>query len=68
VLDLNAIDLRGSFRAWLFTVVRNRLLRLRAHQDRPGRGSGDSAAQELLQEVPAREQNQATSWDGLLQP
>jgi RNA polymerase sigma-70 factor (ECF subfamily) len=54
---------RGSFRAWLFTVVRNRLLRFRARQDRPGRGSGGSAAQKLLQEVPGREQDQAASWD-----
>jgi RNA polymerase sigma-70 factor (ECF subfamily) len=54
---------RGSFRAWLFTVVRNRLLRFRARQDRPGRGSGNSAAQQLLEEVPAREQEQAALWD-----
>ncbi len=32
---------RGSFRAWLFTVVRNQLLRFRSRQNRAGRGSDD---------------------------
>ena len=53
---------RGSFRSWLFTVVRNQLFRLRARQARPGRGSGDSAAQEQLKEVPSAD-NDSALWD-----
>jgi RNA polymerase sigma-70 factor (ECF subfamily) len=53
---------RGSFRSWLFTVVRNRLFRLRARLAQPGRGSGDSAAQEQLQQVPSAD-NDSALWD-----
>src|SRR5579872_5973841 len=45
---------RGSFRAWLFTVFRNQLLRFRSRQDRAGRGTGATSAHQRLQEVPAR--------------
>src|SRR5438094_6586974 len=44
---------RGSFRGWLFTVVRNKLRNFLAAQKRPGRGTGDSNAQQRLQELPA---------------
>jgi RNA polymerase sigma-70 factor (ECF subfamily) len=54
---------RGSFRAWLFTVVRNQLLRFRSRQDRAGRGTGDTAAHERLQEVPDRPNGQDDWWD-----
>ncbi len=54
---------RGSFRGWLFTVVRNKLRNFLAAQKRPGRGSGDSDAQLLLQELPAREDDQTAWWD-----
>ena len=54
---------RGSFRGWLFTIVRNKLLNFLAVQKRPGRGSGDSGAQHLLNEVPAREEDQSAWWD-----
>lgn len=53
---------RGTFRSWLFTVVRNQLFRLRARQARPGKGSGDSAAQEQLQQVPSAD-NDSALWD-----
>src|SRR5438132_9043989 len=33
---------RGPFRAWLFTVVRNKLRNFLAAQKRPGRGTGDT--------------------------
>lgn len=39
---------RGSFRGWLFTVVRNKLRDLVARNKRPGQGSGDTDVQELL--------------------
>lgn len=54
---------RGSFRGWLFTVVRNKLRNFIAAQKRPGRGTGDTDAQQLLQELPAREEDQNAWWD-----
>lgn len=54
---------RGSFRGWLFTVVRNKLRNFLAALKRPGRGSGDPDAQHLLQELSAREEAQTAWWD-----
>jgi RNA polymerase sigma-70 factor (ECF subfamily) len=54
---------RGSFRGWLFTVVRNKLRNLVAAQKRPGRGTGDTDAQNRLSELPAREEDQTAWWD-----
>jgi RNA polymerase sigma factor (sigma-70 family) len=54
---------RGSFRGWLFTVVRNKLRNFLAAQQRPGRGTGDPDAQQRLQEVPAREEDQTAWWE-----
>jgi len=54
---------RGSFRGWLFAVVRNRLRGFWARQDRPGRGSGDSAAHDRLREVPARAEDPDELWE-----
>ena len=54
---------RGTFRGWLFTVVRNKLRNFLAVRDRPGRGSGDTDAQYRLQELPAREEDQSAWWD-----
>jgi RNA polymerase sigma factor (sigma-70 family) len=54
---------RGSFRGWLFTIVRNKLLNFLAAQKRPGRGSGDSEVQQRLQDLPAREEDQTAWWD-----
>jgi RNA polymerase sigma-70 factor (ECF subfamily) len=44
---------RGSFRGWLFTVVRNRLRNFLASRARGEQGSGDTAQHKLLQEQPA---------------
>lgn len=44
---------RGSFRGWLFTVVRNDLRTFLDRQRRQVRGTGDTAAHELLAEQPA---------------
>ncbi len=52
---------RGSFRGWLFTIVRNRLCNFVA-QARTRRASGDPAVQRLLDERPAPEQESA-DWD-----
>jgi RNA polymerase sigma-70 factor (ECF subfamily) len=54
---------RGSFRGWLFTVVRNKLRNFVAAQKRPGRGTGDTDAQQLLQQLPAREDEQNAWWE-----
>jgi RNA polymerase sigma-70 factor (ECF subfamily) len=54
---------RGSFRGWLFTVVRNKLRNFLAAQRRPGRGSGDSDTQQRLHELPARVDDQTAWWD-----
>jgi RNA polymerase sigma-70 factor (ECF subfamily) len=44
---------RGSFRNWLFTLVRRKLSNWRAVQSHRPRGSGDSVIQELLDQCPA---------------
>jgi RNA polymerase sigma-70 factor (ECF subfamily) len=54
---------RGTFRSWLFQVVRHRLYRFRDRQARPGRGSGDSDAHDRLREVPGREPDPASLWE-----
>jgi RNA polymerase sigma-70 factor (ECF subfamily) len=54
---------RGSFRGWLFTVVRNKLRTHLSRAQRQERGSGDTAIQELLKETPAREDNQSVLWE-----
>ncbi len=54
---------RGSFRAWLFTVVRNKLRNFLASQARQCLGSGDSSAQDLLEAQPARADAEAALWD-----
>jgi RNA polymerase sigma factor (sigma-70 family) len=51
---------RGSFRSWLFTVTRNKLLDLRERQRR-GQGAGGTSAHELLEQQPAREDE--ALWD-----
>jgi RNA polymerase sigma factor (sigma-70 family) len=54
---------RGSFRGWLFTVARNKLRNFLAAQKLPGRCTGNEHAQQLLQELPAREDEQSAWWD-----
>jgi RNA polymerase sigma-70 factor (ECF subfamily) len=51
---------RGSFRAWLYTVARHRLLD--RHRRRTVQGSGDSAVQELLENQPAPAEAE-DNWD-----
>jgi RNA polymerase sigma-70 factor (ECF subfamily) len=54
---------RGSFRGWLFTLVRNRLRNALARQRRECRGSGDTAAQLALEACPAPEQSPLALWE-----
>src|SRR5260221_4661436 len=49
---LNYDPTRGSFRGWLFTVKRNKLLDLRERQQR-GQGAGGTSAHELIEQQPA---------------
>ena len=54
---------RGTFRSWLFTIVRRQLCRWRERDRRQPRGAGDSAAQELLAAQPAPDDEAARWWD-----
>jgi len=50
---------RGSFRAWLLTVVRSKLCDFRTSAQRKLQGSGTAETQALLDALPAREQEEA---------
>src|SRR3954467_1231063 len=52
---------RGSFRNWLFTVVRNKLSNWRAAGANRPRGSGESETHRLLEQCPAQ-QGEAAAW------
>jgi RNA polymerase sigma-70 factor (ECF subfamily) len=54
---------RGSFRGWLFTVVRNRLRDFHAGRKRHPQGTGDTGAVERLEAQPAPEDSLAQQWD-----
>jgi RNA polymerase sigma factor (sigma-70 family) len=54
---------RGSFRGWLFTVVRNKLRNFLTRRRSYERGTGDTDAQNLLKEQPAPEEDAASLWD-----
>ncbi len=54
---------RGSFRGWLFTVVRNQLRDFRDRQRRQVRGSGHSGTQQLLNEQPTPPERPEEEWD-----
>src|SRR5689334_17260768 len=54
---------RGSFRGWLFTVVRNKLRNFVSRRRSYDQGTGDTDAQNLLKEQPAPESDQAALWD-----
>ena len=53
---------RGSFRGWLFTVVRNQLRNFLASQRRRTRGTGDPAVHQLLEQQAGKEP-QDPLWD-----
>ncbi len=53
---------RGSFRNWLFTIVRRKLSTWRSTRRNRLRGSGDSATQEFLDQCPAPAPDEA-EWE-----
>jgi RNA polymerase sigma-70 factor (ECF subfamily) len=54
---------RGSFRGWLFTVVRNRLRNFLERQRRQNRGVGGTSAQNALDALAGREGEQSSLWE-----
>ncbi len=54
---------RGSFRGWLFTVVRNQLRDFRERKRRQVQGSGTSGVQQLLNEQAAPPERPEEDWD-----
>jgi RNA polymerase sigma-70 factor (ECF subfamily) len=54
---------RGSFRGWLFTVVRNKLRNFIEARQRQVQGSGDTGVQEALNEQPTPVNGPEEDWD-----
>jgi RNA polymerase sigma-70 factor (ECF subfamily) len=50
---LNYDPKKGSFRAWLYTVTRNKLYNFLSSQRHRPRASGDDGAQDRLEEIPS---------------
>ena len=53
---------RGSFRGWLFTIVRNELRTFMSRQGRQARGSGDTEALAFLQAQPEPASDEEAAW------
>src|SRR5262245_25206211 len=53
----------GSFRGWLFRVVRNQLNKLRTRQRKEPRASGDSTTYRLLENQASSDYDQAELWN-----
>jgi RNA polymerase sigma-70 factor (ECF subfamily) len=54
---------RGTFRSWLYTVTRSKLYNFFNGQRRQVQASGDSGAQERLEEQAGRDGDTAAEWD-----
>jgi RNA polymerase sigma-70 factor (ECF subfamily) len=54
---------RGTFRGWLFTVVRHKLLDFQAGRDRQPQGSGDTGVLECLNQQPAPDDGAEADWE-----
>src|SRR6516165_5686853 len=54
---------QGSFRGWLFTVVRNKLRNFLTRRRPYVEGTGDTGTLKLLQQEPAPEEDQAGWWE-----
>jgi len=53
---------RGSFRGWLFTIVRNELRTFMTRQGRQARGRGDTEALAFLQAQPEPASDEEAAW------
>jgi RNA polymerase sigma factor (sigma-70 family) len=54
---------QGSFRSWLFTVVRSKLSNFKTARARQPQGTGDTNVRHVLEEQPERGQDSQKSWD-----
>jgi len=54
---------RGTFRGWLFRVVRNELCDFGTARKRHRPGSGDTAVKRRLEEQPAPSEDEVAAWD-----
>ena len=54
---------RGTFRGWLFTIVRNQLRSFCARSHRLQQGSSDSQVRRFLENQPSPEADEASEWD-----
>jgi RNA polymerase sigma factor (sigma-70 family) len=54
---------RGTFRGWLFRVVRNELCDFGAARSRRERGTGDTDMKRLLEEQPAPSEAEVAAWE-----
>jgi RNA polymerase sigma-70 factor (ECF subfamily) len=54
---------RGSFRGWIFTVVRNKVRNFHADRNRREQASGESSVQERLEAQPDRDSADAADWE-----
>jgi RNA polymerase sigma-70 factor (ECF subfamily) len=54
---------RGSFRGWLFKVVRNKLVNFGAARKRQQPGSGDTDMKRRLEEEPAPSEAESAAWE-----
>jgi RNA polymerase sigma factor (sigma-70 family) len=54
---------RGSFRGWLFTIVRNKLRTFLASRAANWRGTGDPATQQFLEAQEAPDADPALAWE-----
>jgi RNA polymerase sigma factor (sigma-70 family) len=54
---------RGTFRGWLYTVTRNKLYNFLNGRRRQARATGDTGAQELLEDQPGQDGDAADLWD-----
>jgi RNA polymerase sigma factor (sigma-70 family) len=54
---------KGTFRGWLYTITRNKIYNFLNSQRRRPRGSGDSGAQQRLEQEPSRDGEPEADWE-----
>jgi RNA polymerase sigma factor (sigma-70 family) len=54
---------KGTFRGWLYTITRNKVYNFLNSQRRRPRGTGDSAAQQRLEQEPSRDGEPDADWE-----